>query len=60
MLSSNLGDNRTLAIPVAHTIFHEMGPQRRAEMGIADGLVRVSVGIEDEPDLLEDFAQALA
>ncbi|GIK88329.1 MAG: hypothetical protein BroJett026_38100 [Betaproteobacteria bacterium] len=60
VLSSNLGDNRTLAIPVAHTIFHEMGPQRRAEMGIADGLVRVSVGIEDEPDLLEDFAQALA
>jgi O-acetylhomoserine (thiol)-lyase len=60
VLSSNLGDNRTLAIPVAHTIFHEMGAQRRAEMGIADGLVRVSVGIEDEADLLGDFEQALA
>ena len=45
--SSNLGDNRTLAIPVAHTIFWEMGPERRAEMGIADSLIRVSVGIED-------------
>ncbi|MDH5246454.1 MAG: PLP-dependent transferase, partial [Betaproteobacteria bacterium] len=58
--SSNLGDNRTLAIPVAHTIFWEMGPQRRAEMGIADALIRVSVGIEDRDDLLGDFAQALA
>ena len=59
VLSSNLGDNRTLAIPVAHTIFHEMGPARRAEMGISDGLIRVSVGIEDEADLLADFARAL-
>ena len=57
--SSNLGDNRTLVIPVAHTIFFEMGPKRRAEMGIEDGLVRMSVGIEDAEDLLEDFAQAL-
>jgi O-acetylhomoserine (thiol)-lyase len=59
VLSSNLGDNRTLAIPVAQTIFYEMGAARRAEMGIADGLVRVSVGIEDEADLVGDFAQAL-
>jgi len=59
VLSSNLGDNRTLAIPVAQTIFHEMGAARRAEMGIADGLVRVSVGIEDGDDIIADFAQAL-
>ena len=57
--SSNLGDNRTLAIPVAHTIYHEMGPERRASMGISDSLIRISVGIEDEADLLADFAQAL-
>lgn len=60
VLSSNLGDNRTLAIPVAQTIYWEMGPARRAEMGIADSLVRVSVGIEDQADLVADFAQALA
>ena len=60
VLSSNLGDNRTLAIPVAHTIFWEMGPGRRAEMGIAESLVRVSVGIEDSADLIADFGQALA
>jgi O-acetylhomoserine (thiol)-lyase len=58
--SSNLGDNRTLAIPVAHTIYHEMGAQRRASMGIADSLIRVSVGIEDLDDLLADFDNALS
>ena len=58
--SSNLGDNRTLAIPVAHTIFWEMGPARRAEIGIADQLIRVSVGIEDRDDLINDFAGAFA
>jgi len=59
VLSSNLGDNRTLAIPVAQTIFWEMGAARRADMGIADSLVRVSVGIEDGDDLIADFGQAL-
>jgi O-acetylhomoserine (thiol)-lyase len=58
--SSNLGDNRTLAIPVAHTIYYEMGAERRASMGIADSLIRISVGIEDTADLIEDFAGALA
>jgi len=58
--SSNLGDNRTLGIPVAHTIFFEMGPERRASMGVADSMVRFSVGIEDTEDLLADFEQALS
>ena len=57
--SSNLGDTRTLGIPVAHTIYFEMGAERRASMGIADSLLRFSVGIEDISDLLEDFHQAL-
>lgn len=59
ILSSHLADNRTLAIPVADTIFFEMGAQGRAAMGIADSLIRVSVGIEDIDDLRADFAQAL-
>ena len=58
--SSNLGDNRTLGIPVAHTIYWEMGPERRASMGVADSLVPLSIGIEDTEDLLADFNQALA
>jgi O-acetylhomoserine (thiol)-lyase len=57
--SSHLGDNRTLAIPVAQTIYWEMGPQRRAEMGIADSLIRLSIGIEDYADLEADFSRAL-
>ncbi|OGA11768.1 MAG: hypothetical protein A2W68_06205 [Betaproteobacteria bacterium RIFCSPLOWO2_02_64_14] len=58
--SSNLADNRTLAIPVAHTIYFEMGAERRASMGIAESLIRVSTGIEEEEDLIADFRQALA
>ncbi len=57
--ASNLGDTRTLVIPVAHTIFFEMGAERRASMGIAESLIRVSVGIEDTADLVQDFRQAL-
>ena len=57
--SSNLGDTRTLAIPVAHTIYHEMGTERRASMGIDDSMIRFSVGVEDIEDLLEDFQKAL-
>ena len=58
--SSNLGDNRTLAIPVAHTIYFEMGAGRRASMGIDDSLIRISVGIEEADDLIEDFRNAHA
>lgn len=57
--ASNLGDTRTLVIPVAHTIFYEMGAERRAGMGIGESLIRVSIGIEDTDDLVEDFRQAL-
>ena len=59
IVSSNLGDNRTLAIPVAQTIYFEMGPARRASMGISDGMIRLSIGIEDIDDLLADFRHAL-
>jgi O-acetylhomoserine (thiol)-lyase len=57
--ATGMGDTRTLVIPVAPSIFWEAGPQARAAMNIADGLVRVSVGVEDEADLIADFAQAI-
>jgi O-acetylhomoserine (thiol)-lyase len=57
--SSNLGDNRSLGIPVAHTIYFEMGSERRASMGVSDSMVRFSIGIEDREDLIADFNQAL-
>ncbi|BDI03353.1 cystathionine gamma-synthase family protein [Sphaerotilus microaerophilus] len=59
VLATGLGDTRTLVIPVAPTIFWEAGAEVRAEMGIADGLIRVSLGLEDEADVIADFAQAL-
>ena len=58
--ATHLGDIRTLALPVAHSIFYEIGAERRAAMGIRDNLIRVSVGIEDSDDLLQDFGQALS
>lgn len=57
--ATGLGDTRTLVIPVALTIFWEMGPAARAANDVAEGLVRVSVGLEDADDLIADFAQAL-
>src|SRR3546814_11067042 len=59
-LATHLGDNRTLVLPMAHTIYYEMGPETRALMGISDNFLRVSIGIEDIQDLVEDFHQALA
>ena len=56
--SSNLGDNRTLAIPVSQTIYHEMGMDRRQSMGISESLIRISAGIEEIDDLLVDFDNA--
>ncbi len=58
ILATHVGDTRTLALPAAQTIYYEMGQALRAQMGIADGLIRLSIGIEEEEDLLADFAQA--
>lgn len=60
IVSSNLGDNRTLAIPVAQTIFFEMGEARRQSMNIGESMIRVSLGIEDTEDIIADFNQAFA
>ncbi len=59
VVATGLGDTRTLIIPVAPTIFWEAGAQVRAAMRIADGLIRLSVGLEESADLLSDFEQAL-
>ena len=59
VVATGLGDNRSLVIPVAPTIFWEMGLANRQKMGISEGLIRFSVGLEDAVDLLADFEQAL-
>jgi O-succinylhomoserine sulfhydrylase len=59
-ISNNLGDSKTLITHPATTTHHRMGPEGRARVGITDGLVRISVGLEDVDDLLQDLDQALA
>ena len=59
-LAANLGSVETIAGPPATTSHVECTPEERAAMGIPEGLVRYSVGIEDVEDLLEDLKQALA
>ena len=59
-ISNNLGDAKTLITHPATTTHHRMGPEARARVGVSDGLVRISVGLEDVDDLLEDLDRALA
>jgi len=58
-LAANLGPVETVAGPPATTSHVECTPAERAALGIPEGLVRYSVGIEDTDDLLADLAQAL-
>ena len=55
----SLGGVETLACHPKTTTHSSMSPQEMEQAGIGDGLVRVSVGIEDWRDLLADFEQAL-
>ena len=59
-ISNNLGDTKTLITHPATTTHHRMGPEGRARVGITDGLVRISVGLEDVDDLLQDLDRALS
>ena len=58
-ISNNLGDAKTLATHPATTTHHRVGADARAEMGITDGVIRISVGLEDPADLKADLDQAL-
>jgi len=58
ILATHLWDARTLAIPVAQTIFSELGEAGRKAAGIDEGLIRISVGLERADDLIADFEQA--
>jgi O-acetylhomoserine (thiol)-lyase len=56
---ANLGDAKTLVVHPASTIFHEFGADELAPMGVAEDMIRVSVGIEDFDDIKADFEQAI-
>ena len=57
--ATNLGDAKTLVIHPASTIFHDCSVEELAFSGVTEGLIRVSVGLEDIEDILSDFDQAL-
>ncbi|AYC99509.1 O-succinylhomoserine sulfhydrylase [Neorhizobium sp. NCHU2750] len=59
-ISNNLGDTRSLITHPATTTHKNLTDEARAELGISPGTVRFSAGIEDNQDLLDDFARALA
>jgi O-succinylhomoserine sulfhydrylase len=59
-VSNNLGDSKSLVTHPATTTHMRIGPEERARLGITDGVIRLSVGLEDADDLKDDLMQALA
>jgi O-succinylhomoserine sulfhydrylase len=59
-ISNNLGDAKSLVTHPATTTHQRLSPEARAELGITDGMLRLSVGLEDVDDLIEDLDGALA
>ena len=59
-LSANLGDTRTIVTHPASTTHGRLSEEDRLEVGITDGLVRVSVGLENVNDIINDLKQALS
>lgn len=59
LISNNLGDAKSLITHPATTTHQRIGPEARAELGITDGMVRLSAGLEHPDDLIEDLLKAL-
>jgi O-succinylhomoserine sulfhydrylase len=59
-LSNNLGDAKSLITHPATTTHQRLKPEARAELGISDGMLRLSVGLETPADLTADIDRALA
>ncbi|MEZ5821847.1 MAG: O-succinylhomoserine sulfhydrylase [Xanthobacteraceae bacterium] len=58
-ISNNLGDAKSLVTHPATTTHQRLTPEARAELGISEGFIRYSAGLEHIDDLIEDFEQAL-
>jgi O-succinylhomoserine sulfhydrylase len=58
-LTSNLGDTRSIATHPVSTTHSKLSPEERAAVGITDGLIRISVGLEHPDDILADIENAL-
>lgn len=60
LISNNLGDARSLVTHPATTTHFRLKPEERAVLGIDDGLIRLSIGLEDAADLCDDLDRALS
>lgn len=56
--TANIGDNRTLALHMASTIYRDFDTATQSYLGVTDGLIRISMGLEDPKLIIEDFLQA--
>jgi O-succinylhomoserine sulfhydrylase len=59
-ISNNLGDAKSLITHPSTTTHQRLSPEARLGLGVTEGMLRLSVGLEDSADLCEDLAQALA
>jgi len=57
-ITANIGDSRTLALHMASTIYSDFSKEEQAFLGISEGLIRISIGLENPDDIIEDFIQA--
>jgi O-acetylhomoserine (thiol)-lyase len=57
---ANIGDAKSLVVHPASTTHQQLNPEERASAGLSDDFIRLSVGIEDVADIIEDIDQALA
>jgi O-succinylhomoserine sulfhydrylase len=60
VISNNLGDAKSLVTHPATTTHLKIGAEERARLGITDGVIRLSIGLEDVADLQDDLSQAFA
>lgn len=58
ILTANIGDNRSLALHMTSTIYSDFNEDARKFLGVHEGLIRVSIGLEDPKTIAEDFLQA--
>jgi len=57
-ITANIGDSRTLALHMASTIYSDFDQETRKFLGITDGLIRISIGLENPEDIINDFLNA--
>jgi len=57
-LTANIGDSRTLALHMASTIYRDFDENTKKFLGISEGLIRISIGLENPQDIINDFLNA--